>query len=291
MTSTIDVLIPTYLRPAALAVTLTSLIGQTWRDFRVVISDQSDDRDGLDAGEVRAVVRVLRACGLEVALHHHVPRRGLAEHRQFLLDQAEAPYALFLDDDVILEPDLLERLLRALRTERCGFVGAALIGLKYEHVVRPDEEAIEFWDGPVRPELVVPGSPSWDRHRLHNACNLLHLQRRLGITPDRQRLYKVAWVGGCVLYDVANLRAVGGFSFWEELPTAHCGEDVLAQIRVMARFGGGGLIPTGAYHQDLPTTVEDRRVDAPKVLRVLAEAGGAAESAPCAVDAPRGERS
>lgn len=42
--------------------------------------------------------------------------------------------------------------------------------------------------------------------------------------------------------------------------------DVLAQLRVMARFGGAGLIPSGPYHQELPTTVTDRRCDAPPVL-------------------------
>src|SRR5581483_10341721 len=106
----------------------------------------------------------------------------------------------------------------------------------------------------------------WHRHRLHNAANLLHVARRLGLDARRPRTYRVAWVGGCVLYDAAKLRAVGGFEFWRELPVDHCGEDVVAQLRVMERFGGCGLVPSGAYHQELPTTVPDRRVDAPRVL-------------------------
>ena len=81
-------------------------------------------------------------------------------------------------------------------------------------------------------------------------------------------LYKVAWIGGCVLYDVAKLRAAGGFEFWRELPSSHCGEDVLAQLRVMATHGGCGVLPTGAYHQQLPTTVPDRTTDAPYLLPV-----------------------
>ncbi|MFZ5509426.1 MAG: hypothetical protein ACOZCP_05155 [Pseudomonadota bacterium] len=44
------------------------------------------------------------------------------------------------------------------------------------------------------------------------------------------------------------------------------GEDVLVQCRVMARYGGCGLIPSGAYHQELPTTVAERRIDAPFAL-------------------------
>ena len=266
----LDVLIPTYRRPGALAVTLTALTAQTLRHFRVVISDQTEGRPGYQAGEVQAVLRLLRAQGREVQTHHHLPRRGLAEHRQFLLDQATAGYALFLDDDVLLEPDVLERLLAAIKRERCGFVGCGLIGLSYAGDVRPHEQAVEFWDGPVEPELIRPDTPAWDRHKLHNAANLYHLAQRLGPTGDRT--YKVAWVGGCVLYDTQALRAAGGFGFWRDLPREHAGEDVLAQWRVMARFGGCGLLPSGAYHLELPTTVPDRRVNAPFVLP--AEPGG-----------------
>ncbi|HKN88463.1 MAG TPA: hypothetical protein VJV04_16470, partial [Nitrospiraceae bacterium] len=118
----------------------------------------------------------------------------------------------------------------------------------------------------VTPETICPGSSAWDRHRLHNAANLYHVQQRLGLTAATQKTYRIAWVGGCVLYDLAKLRQAGGFSFWPYLPSAHAGEDVLAQLQVMARFGGCGLIPSGCYHQQLPTTVEDRRIDAPKFL-------------------------
>ena len=43
-------------------------------------------------------------------------------------------------------------------------------------------------------------------------------RKRLGLTPECLRKYKVAWVGGCALYDTAKLRAVGGFIFWSALP-------------------------------------------------------------------------
>ena len=215
--ATIDILIPTCSRPAALSVTLTSLIAQTHRDFRIVISDQSDV-DVLSHGELTAVLRVLRAHGHEVELLRHLPRRGLAEQRQYLLDRATAPYALFLDDDVILESDVVARMLYAMQQQCCGFVGSAVIGLSHVDDVRPHEQHIEWWDRPVRPEIVTPASPAWNRHKLHNAANLYHVQQRLGLTPEKQRLYRVAWVGGCVLYDVGKLRDAGGFSFWRLLP-------------------------------------------------------------------------
>lgn len=269
----VDVLIPTYRRPAALAITLTGLIAQTFRGFRIVISDQTEEYDATATAEVQAVLRVLRAHDHAITVHKHLPRRGMAEQRQFLLDQARAPYALFLDDDLILEPFVLKQMVTAIGEEACGFVGCAVMGLSYLEDVRPHEQAIEFWEGPVQPENVAPGTPQWERHRLHNAANLYHVQRRLALTLERPRKYRVAWVGGCVLYDVEALRSVGGFCFWRDLPPEHAGEDVLAQLRVMARYGGCGLIPSGVYHQELPTTVVDRRVDAPRVFLGSPETG------------------
>lgn len=281
---TLDVLIPACDRPAALAVTLSGLCAQSLRapggaPFRVVVSDQS--AAPVEAsGEVRAVLRVLRAHGHPVEVHRHLPRRGLAEQRQFLLDQCRAARALFLDDDLLLEPWVLAQLTAALDRARCGFVGSAVIGLGHVDDVRPHEQRVEFWTGPVVPELVEPASAAWDRHRLHNAANLWHVQQALGLGPDATRIYKVAWVGGCVLYDAACLRAVGGFGFWTELPREHSGEDVLAQLRVMARFGGCGVMPSGVYHLELPTTVPNREVDAPRVLPVRAAAPPSAPDPP-----------
>ena len=255
-----DVLIPTCDRPGALAVTLTGLLSQDMV-LRIVVSDQGD-RDARAVPEVMAVSRVLEAQGHTVVWLRHLPRRGLAEQRAFLLSQAEAPQALFLDDDVILTPHALAPLRATLKAERCGFVGYGLIGLSFRDDERPHEQELTCWEGPVQPERVTPDSPAWLRHRLHNAANLYHVGKKV----SGHKRYRVAWIGGCVLYDVGALRAVGGFSFWRDLPEHHCGEDVLAQLRVMARFGGCGLLPSCAYHQELPTTVRDRRVDAARVL-------------------------
>lgn len=269
MSTTIDVLIPTYCRPAALAVTLTSLCAQTYRDFRVVISDQSDRAEAttsLGAGEVQAAIRVLQARGVIVETHQHLPRRGIGEQRQFLLDQATAPYVLNLDDDLILEPWVIASLLTAIQEENCGFVGSACIGLSFRQDIRPHQQHIEFWQDPVQPEIVRPNTPAWKRYQLHNAANLYHVQQQLNLTPETMRKYRVAWIAGCILYDTAKLRSVGGFEFWRELPANHCGEDVLVQLRIMANYGGCGIIPSGAYHQELPTTIHDRSVDAPQLL-------------------------
>ncbi|NJK78642.1 MAG: glycosyltransferase family 2 protein [Chloroflexaceae bacterium] len=266
MRAAIDILIPTYRRPAALAVTLAGLCAQTYRDFRVIISDQTEQDDPTAGAEVQTLIRVLEAHGHTVQVHKNLPRRGIAQQRQFLLEQSSAPYVLYLDNDLLLEPDIVGRLWDVMQREQCGFVGCGPIGLSYRDDVRPHEQHIEFWDGPVQPETVRPDTPQWERYKLHNAANLYHVQQQLGLTAATQRPYRVAWVAACVLYDAAKLHAIGGYQFWRDLPPDHSGEDVLVQVRLMARYGGCGLLPSGVYHLELPTTIENRRVDAPTTL-------------------------
>lgn len=281
MTAVVDVLIPTCERPTALAVTLAALAASGEPPMRIVISDQSESAPAAELPEVAAVLRYLRARGIGVDTHRHLPRRGMAEQRAFLLAQVRAPFCLYLDDDVIVEPGLLARLHAVILAQGCGFVGSAVHGLSHLGQVRPGQEHIEFWEGRVAPETVRPGMPAWARHHLHSAANLFHLQSRQE-NGDGVRLYRVAWIGGCVLFNSARLRDCGGFDFWPWLPPGHCGEDVLAQLRVMERYGGCGILPSGAYHMELPTTVTTRDVDAPYAL--LGEAGGTnAGSAPAGV--------
>lgn len=262
----IDVLVPSCGRPAALAVALTAIGAQDYPALRIVVSDQTEGAGALAQPEVVAVLRYLRATGRAVDTWQHLPRRGMAEQRAFLLAQVQAPYCLFVDDDVILEPTLVRRLHGLLVREGCGFAGSAVHGLSYLGQERPAQEHISFWEGRVEPETVLPGSAAWARHHLHSAANLFHLQQRLRVPPEQPRAYRVAWVGACVLFDTACLRAAGGFDFWRELPPGHCGEDVLAQLRVMERYGGCGMLPSGAYHMELPTTLQAREVDAPWAL-------------------------
>lgn len=109
------------------------------------------------------MVRVLELQGRPVMLLRHLPRRGLAEHRQYLLDQSTAEKCLFLDDDIWLEPGALERLSRALDGLDCGFVGMAPQGLSYLDDSRPEQTAgFEAWDGPAA-ERIRPGTPGFDR--------------------------------------------------------------------------------------------------------------------------------
>ncbi|CAA9454703.1 MAG: hypothetical protein AVDCRST_MAG14-1424 [uncultured Rubrobacteraceae bacterium] len=248
----VSVLIPTYERPEALVMTLSGVASQTVANLQVVISSQGRHRPE-DSPVARAMARVIEARGGSVEWHHREPR-GIAEQRHFLLDRAEANHALFLDDDIFMEPSVIERLLSVLQTEDCGFAGAFPAGLTFVDDVRPDQQNIELWEGPVRPEVVEVEGAGWERWHLHRAANLYHVAQKLVLSPGEFLRYKVAWVGSCVLYDRKKLLEVGGFSFWKELPRYHKAEDIVVQNLLMRRFGGCGVVPSGTYHAEIETT-------------------------------------
>lgn len=250
MTARVDILLPTVSRPDALAMTLSGLATQSCTDYRVVVADQSD-APVLARPTIAALRRVIEARTQPAEWHYRPERRGIAEQRAFLLSRAQAPTVLYLDDDVLMEPGVLANLLHVLAAQQCGFVGAFPAGLSYRDDVRPSQQHIEFWDGPVRPEAVDPHTRAWERYHLHRAANLYHVAQR----HAHGRLYKVAWVASCVLYDRAKLEAVGGFGFWPRLPRYHSGEEVLVQNLLLRRFGGCAILPSGTYHAEEPSTV------------------------------------
>ena len=257
----LDVLVPTRNRATELAATLAGLAAQD-EDFGVAVSDQSDGEPAWRDAAVAGMVRVLRHRGHPVLLDEHRARHGVAENRAHLLAASAARYVLFLDDDVWLEPGAVRRLLDSIRTLGCGVVGNAPHGLSYLDDHRPEQEKpYQEWSGPPCPERIQPRGPQWSRASVHAAANLLHVQQRLALRPGEWRAYRIAWVGACVLYDRAKLVDVGGYDFWPRVPVDHSGEDVLVQLRVMARHGGAGIVPSGAFHLETPTTVQTRETE------------------------------
>lgn len=246
--------------------TLSSLCSQTFNDFSIVISDQSDEPVEKDQA-VLAVSRVLKHHGNDIKFVRNLPRQGMAQQRQCLLDHAFGRYGLFLDDDVLLEPWSLEVMVQTMKQQQCGLTGMFVIGLSFKGDRRPYQQKLEFWEEPVKPEKIRPGSSEWERAAFHNAANVLHVAENLNLSPHNRRIYKVAWIGACKLYNLKKLRTTGGFHFWRELPTDHVGEDVLAQLQVLEEYGGCGILPSGAYHQELTTTIPVRKVNAVGLLQ------------------------
>ena len=119
MNPAVDVLIPTRDRPAELATTLAGLAAQSGVPFRVILSDQSE----LPLGHAAlAMIRALRSQGVPVKTLSNRPAQGIEHQRSFLLRHAEAPYVLFLDDDILLTTGSLQRLHTVITKLGCGMV-------------------------------------------------------------------------------------------------------------------------------------------------------------------------
>src|SRR5207253_9057442 len=114
--ATVDILLPTYNRLSSLIMTLSGVAAQTLRDLHVIIADQSA-QPARHEQVVQTLCRVIRARGGSVEWHYREPIYGIAEQRDFLLKRASTGAVLYLDDDVLMEPWVVERLLHTLDTE------------------------------------------------------------------------------------------------------------------------------------------------------------------------------
>jgi GT2 family glycosyltransferase len=109
---TISVIIPTKNRPDDLAQTLESLLAQTRIPDEIEIVDQS-------------TFPSFDPEGFPIALNYiHAPEvSGAAVARNVAMDRATGDLWVFLDDDVILEPQYIEEIVRAYTPEIVGVSG------------------------------------------------------------------------------------------------------------------------------------------------------------------------
>jgi glycosyltransferase involved in cell wall biosynthesis len=138
MKPSINIIVPAFNGSRFLGMTLESVLSQTLGDFELILVDDGSTDSTRQMAQAYAArdarVRVISQENRGVAAARN---RGLAE------SDSRAPYVLFLDQDDLLEPDALARLVDAAEADPAS-VGAhgriAVIGAGSE---RP-EEADEF---------------------------------------------------------------------------------------------------------------------------------------------------
>jgi len=110
------VLIPTRNRPRDLTIAVRTLLEQTVLPQELIIVDQSPNDES--ERQVRALFAE-RAAAAQVCLRYTLDPgiTGAAMARNVALDQNRCAIFLFLDDDVELEPDFIERLLEGYAEE------------------------------------------------------------------------------------------------------------------------------------------------------------------------------
>lgn len=108
------VIIPTKNRASDLAIAVRSLLGQTLLPEQVVIVDQSSD----DSGFEQVKTGFATAPGVRLDYIRDTSLNGAAAARNRAMESATGEIWLFLDDDVVLEPEFIERLLEVYRNSR-----------------------------------------------------------------------------------------------------------------------------------------------------------------------------
>jgi len=103
----VSICIPTVRRLGFLQETLYSVSAQTYRNFEVLISDNSGNSDYNKA--VAELVGSFPLCNIR--LFHQLEMLNVAANANFLIEKAEGDLWIYLPDDDLLEEDCLEKFV------------------------------------------------------------------------------------------------------------------------------------------------------------------------------------
>jgi GT2 family glycosyltransferase len=117
--ATVSAIIPTKNRPRDLQLTVRTLLEQTVLPREVIIVDQSLGQDSRVAVETE-FRSAARRCSFLPALKyaHEASITGVSAARNHAMTIASEAVWLFLDDDVIIEPDFIEELMQVYSAHR-----------------------------------------------------------------------------------------------------------------------------------------------------------------------------
>jgi len=226
----ISAIVPTIGRPEALEALLESLSAQTRRPDQILVADASDN----DRVETLTTDKRWRARGL-VITHLKVTPPNAVGQRNAAIARATGEALLLLDDDVVLEPDCIAHLERAL--DRAPELAAAIADMNNE--TWPDATTAWRWylttflglrDGEWHGRVVGP---------------LL----RFGYPPHPSTMLPMEWFGTAnTLVRRTAFDAAGGFSTFF-LHRSTMNEDVDLSMKV-SRQGGLMICPDArlAHH-------------------------------------------
>lgn len=127
---TVTVIIPTKNRPAELQSVVRSLLSQTVLPQSLVVIDQSDGTESQRLARAALAEGAVARAAPELRYVHDVSIRSGARARNRAMQIADGDVWLFLDDDVVLEPEFIEALVAAYR-EHPDAVGVSGIITNY----------------------------------------------------------------------------------------------------------------------------------------------------------------
>ena len=118
----ITVIIPTYRRPQLLKRAISSVLCQTFADFKVCVYDNASSDETPD------VVKEIAVRDSRVFYHCHDRNIGIARNFQFGLMKVDTPFFSFLSDDDFLLPSFFETAMRGFdQYPEAAFSAASVI--------------------------------------------------------------------------------------------------------------------------------------------------------------------
>lgn len=108
MNNVSSMVVPTRNRPDDLARMLHTVAQQTELPTEIIIVDSSDVSNR-EHPVLHAVFNTLRTLGVHI-VYHHTSERGAARQRNIGIDLVQTELIHFMDDDMLLAPDYIERM-------------------------------------------------------------------------------------------------------------------------------------------------------------------------------------
>jgi GT2 family glycosyltransferase len=222
----VSAIVPTVGRASSLNALLESLAKQTRRPDEVVIADSSG------SPEVPALVSDWRERGL-AARYLHVTPANAVQQRIAAIAAATGNFLLLLDDDVVLEPPCVERLLATLDAD------PALVAVSADIVNASWPEATTAWQLYMRSVLGLRAG-EWHGRVVGPLLRFGYPVRPSAVAP-------LEWfAAGHSLVRREAYEAAGGFSSFF-LHRSTMNEDVDLALK-MSRFGRIALEPASRAH-------------------------------------------
>src|SRR5207247_1531364 len=107
---TVSVIIPTIGRPESMQILLASLASQSFAPTEILVADASQSHETLE------VVERWRGQGIP-ACHIVVDAPNAVRQRKAAISESTGQYLLLLDDDVELDRDCVEQMLKGMTSE------------------------------------------------------------------------------------------------------------------------------------------------------------------------------
>ena len=194
----LDIGIPTKNRASYVALLIQSLRAQTFQEWDLILVDDSDS--GNELSQHHFLVELLKLIAHEG--HRFLVIRGLQKGAPYghniALSVAKHPYLVRIDDDILLQPDFLEKLVEVVQKskEPIGAVGGV-----YPDLSRwlEGKSGKPYLDNPEEGFFFFP----------IGSLNLLGLHQRTCYTKGEP--VRVEHLYSTFLYNVTAVREVGGF--------------------------------------------------------------------------------